>query len=203
MKGGCLSPDFFTRPDVTTIARELLGNFFFVRSSDGSVCGGVIVETEAYNGVYDKACHAYGNKKTKRTSVMYQNGGCLYVYLCYGIHYLLNIVTNVSGKADVALIRALEPKVGIGAMLARRKMKNLGTSLTSGPGRLTQALGLGKRHNGMYFSQHRVWVEEGDAPQLIATSPRIGISYAEEDALLPWRFYISENPWVSKPAGSL
>jgi DNA-3-methyladenine glycosylase len=200
MKSRCLSPDFFTRPQVTTIARELLGKYFFVRNPDGSVCAGVIVETEAYNGVYDKACHAYGNKKTARTSVMYQKGGCLYVYLCYGMHYLLNIVTNVAGKADVALIRALEPKLGISVMLARRKMKNLETSLTSGPGRLTQALGLGKRHNGMYFSPYSVWVEEGEKPECIATSPRIGVNYAGEDALLPWRFYIYGNPWVSKPA---
>jgi DNA-3-methyladenine glycosylase len=200
MKSRCLSPDFFTRPQVTTIARELLGKYFFVRNPDGSVCAGVIVETEAYNGVYDKACHAYGNKKTARTSVMYQKGGCLYVYLCYGMHYLLNIVTNVAGKADVALIRALEPKLGIDLMLARRKMKSLGTALTSGPGRLTQALGLGRKHNGMYFSPYTVWVEEGDPPECIATSPRIGVNYAGEDALLPWRFYICGNPWVSKPA---
>ncbi|MCS6904544.1 MAG: DNA-3-methyladenine glycosylase [Bacteroidia bacterium] len=199
MQGGYLSQDFFIRPDVTTIARELLGQFLFVRCSNGNIVGGIIVETEAYNGIYDKACHAYGNRKTQRTAVMYQKGGCLYVYLCYGLHYLLNIITNEAGKADAVLIRAIEPRVGISTMLANRKMKTLGPELTSGPGKLTQALGINLRHNGLYLSPNQVWLEQGICPKEIVADTRIGVSYAQEHALLPWRFYIANNPWVSKP----
>lgn len=188
---------FYQRDDVVTIAQELLGKYVFT-NIDGNLTGGKIVETEAYCGRNDKACHAFG-KRTPRTEVMYQNGGVAYVYLCYGIHHLFNIVTNVEGYADAVLVRAIEPVCGIEAMQHRRGAKVKQRKLTAGPGTLSQALGIQNGMSGTELDGNLLWVASAagvEAPQM-QIDRRIGVDYAGEDALLPWRFMIAGNPYIS------
>lgn len=194
-----LPEDFYQRNDVVKIARELLGKGLFT-SIDGVLTGGMIAETEAYSWK-ERGCHAFNNRKTQRNSIMFEKGGYTYVYLCYGIHHLFNVVTNVNGLADAVLIRAVEPIAGLEEMTARRgNLKNL-FHLTSGPGKLSKALGIDRRLSGKFLLNNEIWIE--DIGKKIATSnieaaPRIGIDYAGEDANLPWRFTIKNNKWVSK-----
>ena len=191
---------FYQREDVVQISRELLGKFLFTHI-DGVLTGGMIVETEAYNGRTDKACHAFGGRRTKRTEVIYHAGGVAYVYLTYGIHYLFNIVTNQEGLADAILIRAIEPVEGIEAMMDRRGLEKPEKRLTAGPGVLSQALGIDRDHYGLPLNGDTLWLEDRQinlSEKQIEARPRVGIAYAEEDALLPWRFSIRNNPWVSK-----
>ncbi|MEQ8337080.1 MAG: DNA-3-methyladenine glycosylase [Cyclobacteriaceae bacterium] len=187
---------FYEREDVVKIARELLGKYLFTRV-DGVLTGGKIVETEAYNGRTDKASHAY-KKRTNRTEVMYQNGGIAYVYLCYGIHHLFNIVTNRSGLADAVLVRAVEPTFGIDRMVDR--YGSVRTKVSNGPGKLSKALGINTDLNGTDLSGDKLFIATHINEKIpkIAVDTRIGVDYAEEDALLPWRFYIEKNEWVSK-----
>lgn len=194
-----LTIDFYQRKDVVKIARDLLGKGLFT-SVNGIVTGGMIVETEAYSWK-EKGCHAYGAKKTPRNAVMFGQGGHAYVYLCYGIHYLFNIVTNVEGVADAVLIRALEPIAGVDEMHLRRGTLKHNLHLTSGPGKLTKALGIDRTFNGKFLLNNDVWIEDlGIKIPLrnAVASERIGIDYAGEDARLPWRFTIRGNEWVSK-----
>jgi len=128
-----LSKSFYTRKDVIKIAKELLGKII-ITYFDGELTAARITETEAYNGAVDKASHAYNNKRTKRTEIMYANGGAAYVYLCYGIHHLFNIVTNLNGTPHAILIRSAEPITGIDIMLKRTGKNKLDNTLTSGPG---------------------------------------------------------------------
>jgi DNA-3-methyladenine glycosylase len=189
-----LSLAFYQNEDVVDVARSLLGKYLFSQI-DGKLAGGKIVETEAYCGRGDKACHANG-KITPRTSVMYQEGGVAYVYLCYGIHHLINVVTNKEGMADAVLIRALEPLIGIEIMKQRR---NHAKKLTSGPGTLTQALGIKTSLTGESLIGDQIWISELEKTDLVIKSgTRIGVDYAGEDALRPWRFVINKNPFVSK-----
>lgn len=189
---------FYISDDVVQVAKDLLGKYLFSKIG-GKLTGGRIVETEAYNGRNDKACHAY-HKRTPRTEIMYEKGGVAYVYLCYGVHHLFNIVTNREGLADAVLIRGVEPIIGIETMMLRRKKEAI-KKLTAGPGSLGQALGINKEMSGTDLSGDIIWVasqiqkEEGFK---IETDVRVGVDYAEEDALLPWRFYISGNNFVSK-----
>lgn len=195
-----LDQSFYERDDVLTISKELLGKFLMT-NVNGVVTGGMIVETEAYNGRCDKACHAFPNKRTKRTEIMYEAGGKAYVYLCYGIHYLFNITTNARDKADAVLVRAIEPVEGVDIMLKRRNMQAVKPRLTAGPGVLTQALGISKKQYGADLRGTEIWIEDRNEiikDEAIVTGPRIGVAYAEEDALLPWRFYIEGNKFVSK-----
>lgn len=195
-----LPRSFYTRPNVVQIAKELLGKNLFTYI-DGHLCGGIIVETEAYSGENDKACHSHLGRRTKRTEIMYHKGGLAYVYLTYGIHYLFNMVTNEEGKADAVLIRAIEPKEGIEWMLERRNMEKPDPKLTAGPGVLSQALGISREHYGLDLTGDTIWVEDKGfefKKNEIEERPRVGISYAGEDALLPWRFSVPNNPWVSK-----
>ena len=194
-----LKEDFYQRKNVVKIARDLLGKGLFT-SIDGVISGGVIVETEAYSWK-ERGCHAYGARKTERNAIMFEKGGHTYVYLCYGMHYLFNVVTNVSGTADAVLIRALEPVTGIEEMKLRRGPLAQERHLTSGPGKLSKALGIDRRMNGKFLLDNEVWIEDLGrkvAGKNIVASPRIGIDYAGEDASLPWRFTIRNNPWVSK-----
>jgi DNA-3-methyladenine glycosylase len=182
------------------VTQSLLGKSIYTQFND-QLTGGIITEVEAYAGRNDKACHANNGLRTTRTEVMYNNGGCTYIYLCYGIHHLINIVTNVEGMADAVLIRAFEPTTGIEQMLERRKQARLFNSLTSGPGNVGKALGLNfKEHNGLQLTADQIWIE--DAPKVaeesIISTTRIGVDYAEEDALKPWRFYIRDSKWISK-----
>jgi DNA-3-methyladenine glycosylase len=194
-----LTIDFYQRKDVVKIARELLGKGLFT-SVNGIISGGMIVETEAYSWK-ERGCHAYGKKKTQRNAVMFGPGGHAYVYLCYGMHHLFNIVTNVEEVPEAVLIRALEPVAGIDEMHLRRGTLKHNLHLTSGPGKLTKALGIDRTFNGKFLLNADVWVEDLDIKIPLrdaVASERIGIDYAGEDARLPWRFTIRDNKWVSK-----
>ncbi|HBX65027.1 MAG: 3-methyladenine DNA glycosylase [Balneola sp.] len=195
-----LPRSFYSRDDVVQISRELIGKVLCTNVDD-VFTSGRIVETEAYDGRNDKACHAHLNKRTKRTEVMYGKPGHAYVYLCYGIHNLFNIVTNQEGLADAILIRAIEPVDGIDAMLKRRNKEKLDPSVGNGPGIISQALGINRDHYGIDLLGDTIWIEDqgtevgGDE---IQASERIGIDYAEEDAQLPWRFTLKGSKYVSK-----
>ncbi len=181
------------------IARELLGTVLHT-CINGVHTAGIITETEAYRGLDDKACHAHG-RRTARTEVMYHTGGVAYVFLCYGIHHLFNIVTNQADQADAVLVRAIEPIKGVAHMLERRNMARLNKRLTTGPGTVCQAMGIDKGHYGASLQGPAVWLSHHTSyasNQLVATT-RIGVDYAGNDALRPWRFYPAGCPWVSKP----
>lgn len=190
---------WYLNDNVLEVAKGLLGKVLCTRI-DGKVTKGKIVETEAYSGNNDKACHANNQNKTKRNRVMFEAGGHAYVYLCYGIHHLFNVVTNKEGSADAVLIRAVEPIGGVEIMLKRRKMRSVDKKLTAGPALLSQALGILTDHYGTNLKSEIIWVEEGEnvCEDKIVSTTRIGVDYAEEDALKLWRFYIKENAWVSR-----
>ena len=176
-----LPREFYTRSNVLTVARELLGKLLVVPKPDGSRVSGVIVETEAYRGPQDRASHAFGGRRTKRTETMYQMGGTAYVYFVYGMYHQFNVVTNVEDIPHAILIRALEPVEGIEVMRERRQGHS-GRSLTNGPGKLCIALGIDRQLDAANLLGGRVWIEEGRkvSPRSIACGPRIGIDYAEE-----------------------
>ncbi|MFN4255607.1 MAG: DNA-3-methyladenine glycosylase [Saprospiraceae bacterium] len=188
-----LPPDFFLRTDVVQIARDLLGKVL-VTEFDGLRTTGRITETEAYRAPDDRACHAYGNRRTPRTEVMFAEGGCAYIYLCYGVHHLFNVVTAPEGMAHAVLIRGVEPIEGLEVMLERRRMPRLSPALTTGPGSLSVALGLSTKFTGQRFDApgSPFWLEDrGHAvqPENIASGPRIGCEFAGEAAHWPWRFW--------------
>jgi DNA-3-methyladenine glycosylase len=200
MVGEKLQKSFYTRSDVVRIAQELLGKYLFT-SFDGVITGGIIVETEAYAGVGDRACHSHLSRRTNRTEIMYHEGGVAYVYLVYGMYNLFNIITNQKDKPDAVLVRAIEPAVGIEEMLLRRGMPVVKPNLTAGPGVLSIAMGIDKKLYGADLTGNVVWLEDNGihvAEDDIGIGPRIGIDYAGDDALLPWRFWIKDNKWVSK-----
>nr|AIA17003.1 Methylpurine-DNA glycosylase (MPG) [uncultured bacterium] len=185
-----LKASYYLHPDVVFLARDLIGKTLCTRIG-GQVTCGIITETEAYAGVTDKASHAYGGKRTKRTETMYSKGGVSYVYLCYGIHRLFNIVTNHKDVPHAILIRAIYPTQGIPEMVKRRGTK-LSDSLCAGPGKVTQALGIDLQHKGLSLTGKEIWIQDdqininaGD----IQVGPRIGVDYAGEDAKLPYRFW--------------
>ncbi|RZM08028.1 MAG: DNA-3-methyladenine glycosylase [Pedobacter sp.] len=192
---------FYQNPDVNELAVQLLGKQLFT-FIDGQLSGGTIVETEAYKGVEDKASHAYGGRFTPRTQIMYEAGGVSYVYLCYGIHHLFNVVTAPQGTPHAVLIRGLEPLEGLDVMLARRKMTSLKPNLTAGPGALAKALGIDKAINAKDLLGEEIWIADSgihyNEDQLVA-SPRVGVDYAGDHALLPWRYYVKGNKYVSRP----
>ena len=190
---------FFQRSNVTKVAADLLGKML-ISDIGGQRTVGIIVETEAYSWK-ERGCHAYQNQMTPRNSTMFREGGILYVYLCYGIHSMLNIVTGKEGEAEAVLIRALEPVKGMQVMMGRMKVNNE-KRITSGPGKLTKALGITTAYDqtDLFGKKSILRVEDGGlniSKKKIITAPRIGIQFAGEDALLPWRFYLKDNPWVS------
>jgi DNA-3-methyladenine glycosylase len=190
---------FYTRPDVVEVARDLIGKYLFTQI-DGVLTGGRIVETEAYRGENDMACHAHGGKRTLRTEIMYHQGGVAYVYLIYGLYALFNVITNVAGQADAVLIRAIEPVAGIPEMLRRRHHAHLSPRLTAGPGVLTKALGIQTAHYGTALTGNLIWLEDRQqaiAEDQLIVSPRVGVAYAGEHALHPWRFRLRSSPWTS------
>ncbi|MBL3658373.1 DNA-3-methyladenine glycosylase [Fulvivirga sediminis] len=192
-----LKKSFFTHDVVTEVARSLIGKKLCTQVNN-EYSAGIIVETEAYSEV-ERACHAFNRRKTKRTETLFMEGGISYVYLCYGIHKLFNVVTNKSGVAEAVLVRAIEPVEGLDIMMERRGLATKDRQLTSGPGKLTQALGIDMEHDKQDLTQDTVWLEKGliVKDDTIERSARIGVRYAEEDALLPWRFSIKNNSWVS------
>lgn len=198
-----LPDSFYRNKDVVLIARSLLGKVL-VTSFDGVLTSGIITETEAYAGTTDRASHAYANRPTTRTEVMYANGGVAYVYLCYGIHHLFNVVTNVPDVPHAVLIRAIQPLEGIETMLARRNKAALSPVFTAGPGALAMAMGIHTRHSGLSLSGDTIYIEDRGiiVPDTeIAAATRVGVAYAAEDALLPYRFYIMNNKYISKEKG--
>lgn len=213
-KSAQLPIEFFTRTDVVQVARELLGKVL-VTEFDGQRTAGRITETEAYRAPDDRACHAFGNRRTARTEVMFQEGGRAYIYLCYGIHHLFNVVTAPEDTAHAVLIRAIEPVEGIATMIARRgvsmvnspwstvKSQKSMVNLTTGPGIMSQALGLTTRFTGQsLLAPHSpLWIEdsyEKISEDEIMAGPRIGVDYAGECAAWHWRFWVKNSPFVKK-----
>ena len=188
----------FFRQDTVELARKLLGCLLIHRTPDG-VAGGMIVETEAYVGAIDKACHAYRNR-SERTEIMYHDGGYAYVYFIYGMHHCFNVVTGLEGEGNAVLIRALEPVIGLELMQRRRNTKTL-QNLCSGPGKLCKALAITKNEYGMDIcaaNSPLQLIQYRHIPNAdIIATPRINVAYAEEAAAWPWRFYVKENPYVS------
>ena len=198
-----LPESFYSRKDVVKIAQELLGKVL-VTEFDGVHTAGMITETEAYAGAIDKASHAFGNRRTRRTEVMYNHGGVAYVYLCYGIHHLFNVVTNLQDVPHAILIRAVEPLEGIQIMLERRGKDILQPSLTAGPGAMSMALGIHSSHTGLSLIGPEIFIEDMGIKinkKDIVASTRVGVAYARDDAYLPYRFYIKDNKYVSKGKG--
>ena len=193
-----LPKSFYLRNDVVKIAKELLGKIL-VTNWDNEYTAGRIVEAEAYAGEIDKASHA-SKGKTKRTSVMFEEGGTAYVYLCYGIHEMFNIVTNKNGIPHAILIRAVEPMEGIDIMLHRTGKKVFNETLTRGPGNVGKSFGFHRSQCGLSLQSDELYIADDGYKvdeKLIVASPRIGVDYAGEDALLDYRLYIKGNKFVS------
>jgi DNA-3-methyladenine glycosylase len=189
---------YFQQTPTLQVAKDLIGCFLWSKRSDGLVKAIKIVETEAYIGVDDRGCHAFGGRRTLRNEAMYATGGIFYVYLCYGIHPLLNIVTANEGLPEAVLIRAGVPVVGINDMsLNSPKLKI--HKLASGPGRLTKALNVSICDNFESIEGERLWITKSDMsiPKKVIEKPRVGIEYAKDHALFPWRFYLEDCSSVS------
>lgn len=196
-----LPESYYYSQDVVTLSKNLLGKYLFT-CIDGVTTGGYIVETEAYNGVIDRASHAFGNRLTPRTKTMFMQGGIAYVYLCYGIHEMFNIVTSGEGQPHAILVRAINPTDGIEAMQSRRNMPVIKPTITMGPGSVAKALGISRAINAFSLQGDIIWIEDRGLTfpdESIAVVPRVGVDYAGDDALLPYRFYVKGNPYVSKP----
>ncbi len=183
---------FYRQPDVVTIARLLLGKYFFSHI-DGHLCGGMITETEAYAGVTDRASHAYNGRRTVRTETMYLAGGVSYVYFTYGMHHLVNVVTAGRDVPHAVLIRGIIATEGIETQQIRRKMLFGGKLLTNGPAKVCQALGITRQYNAVSLAGNILWIaDDGFVPQeaQIIVASRVGVDYAGEDAGLPYRFIL-------------
>ncbi len=203
-----LPREFYTRDDTLQIARDLLGKILVVPTANDERVSGMIVETEAYCGIEDKAAHSYGNRRTRRTETMFSEGGTAYIFFIYGMYFQFNVVVGAVGTPHACLIRAVEPIEGIETMRERRHLKKgkvaarkmPDANLTSGPGKLCIALGIDATFNNADLLGKRVWLEEGVrfSAAEIAAGKRIGIDYAEEYAEKPWRFWVKDNLFVSR-----
>lgn len=198
-----LSSFFYQRSDVLGIAKDLLGKVIITEKEEG-LTSAIIVETEAYRAPDDKGSHAYGNLRTARTEVMFAAGGIAYVYLCYGIHHLFNVVSGTEGKAHAVLIRAVQPLSGLDIMSQRRLKSQSDINLTNGPGKFTQAMGINISDNttSLFYPSSKIRIESNDfelSADDIIEGPRVGIAYAGTCANNPWRYRIKDNPWTSKP----
>jgi DNA-3-methyladenine glycosylase len=195
---------FYQRNNVCAVAKELIGKLL-ITNFNNRLTAGRIVETEAYNGVVDKASHAYGGRYTHRTEVMYRSGGLAYIYLCYGIHHLFNVVTNIEGVPHAVLIRGIEPVDGIETMLERMRKTKIDHAVGRGPGNVSKALGLQVAHSGRDLCGDSICIVNDAQPfksTAIIATPRIGVDYAAEDALLPYRFMVKDHPHVTKHANN-
>ncbi len=191
--------EFYRHNDVLQVAQDLIGKILVTKWQD-TVTSGRIVECEAYAGEIDKASHASGGRRTQRTEIMYAHGGVAYVYLCYGIHHLFNVVTNDKDIPHAILIRALEPLQGIDEMLMRTGKKKLDHTLTKGPGNVSKAMGIHTIHTGMSLTGKKLYLADDGfryAKNELASSPRIGVDYAGDHAQWTYRFYVKGNPFVS------
>ncbi|MET4083863.1 DNA-3-methyladenine glycosylase [Pedobacter sp. UYP30] len=193
-----LNDTFYKRDDTVEMAKELIGKFVYT-NIDGEITGGMIVETEAYLGATDSGCHSFNNKKTPKNATMFNNGGVAYMYICYGIHDMLNIVAGAEGTAEAILIRAIEPTEGIDLMQIRRGNVLL-NRLAKGPGSLAKALGLNKTFDNISLLGDVLWIED-EAIKIvesdIVASPRIGLGCPEPYFSIPWRFFLKGNKFVS------
>jgi DNA-3-methyladenine glycosylase len=198
-----LEKDFYLREDVVQISKDLLGKYLFTKI-DGKVTAGIITETEAYAGDIDKASHAYNNRRTSRTEIMFAEGGVSYVYLCYGIHHLFNVVTNFKDQPHAVLVRAIQPIEGLKTILERRKLEPTKENIelvskgkkkiTGGPGTVSQALGIRTVHSGLDLTKNVIWIEDKGIQiksKDIIIGPRVGVDYAGADAKLPYRFIVN------------
>ncbi|HZE72414.1 MAG TPA: DNA-3-methyladenine glycosylase [Pyrinomonadaceae bacterium] len=194
-----LAREFYTRSNVLTIARDLLGRLLVVPASDGTRVSGIIVEAEAYRGPQDRASHAYGGRRTQRTETMYRIGGTAYIFFVYGMYNQFNVVSNEAEVPHAILIRAVEPVEGIEIMKERRH-GHAERNLTNGPGKLCIAMGIDRSLDGADLLGRKVWIEEGQRiPRMqIDSGPRVGIDYAEAWVDKPWRFWIKNNRFVSR-----
>jgi len=186
--------DFYLQQDVVHVAKDLLGKVLYTHIH-GETCAGIITETEAYAGITDKASHAYNNRRTDRTEPMFAQGGIAYVYLCYGMYHLFNVVTDEEDTPHAVLIRSIVPYQGLDTMLKRRHATCYHQKLLNGPGKLSMALGINQACNKLSLQSNTIWLEDKHIdinPKHIKTTPRIGIDYAEEDALLPYRFVLQQ-----------
>ena len=193
MSNNKLDKSFYLQDDVVALARDLLGKLL-ISKIDGLLCGGIITETEAYAGVTDRASHAYGGRRTSRTEVMFHEGGVTYIYFCYGVHSLFNIVTNRENIPHAVLIRAIEPVIGIETMLKRTGKMKQDKALTNGPGKLSKAMGFHYSDSGLSLLGDRIWVEDRGVKvekHKIHATTRIGVDYAGEDAKLLYRFLLA------------
>jgi DNA-3-methyladenine glycosylase len=194
-----LPVQFYERDDVVQIARNLLGKILITKF-EGIVTSGVIVETEAYIGITDKASHTYNGKRTTRNEYMYAQAGIAYVYICYGMHHLFNVVTNKKNVPDAVLIRAVEPLQGIDTMLQRTGKLKLDNTLTKGPGNVGKALGISKNHSGLNLLGNKIFIADDGIvfnENEIGASKRIGVESTGAAALYPYRFFVKGNKYVS------
>lgn len=195
-----LAFDFYNRENVVQIAKDLIGKIIITKL-DEQLTSGRIVETEAYVALTDKASHSFGGRRTQRNEHMYAAAATSYVYICYGMHHLFNVVTNKKDVPDAVLIRAVEPMEGVDIMLQRTGKKKLDSTLTRGPGNVSKALGINKIHSGIVLTGNIIFLADdnwkANHADAIAASKRIGIDSAGTDALLPYRFYIRGNKYVS------
>ncbi len=190
---------FYERKNLFKIAEELIGKII-VTEKNGIITSGRIVELEAYNGVLDKASHAYNGRRSKKNEMMYAEAGVAYMYICYGVHSMFNVITNAKNIPHAILIRAIEPITGIETMLKRRELSSLSNKITSGPGNLCKALGLTKKEDGICLKSEKVFIADDGtniSKSQIHCSPRIGMTSAAEDSFLPYRYYLKGNPFVS------
>lgn len=189
---------FYMR-DAVTVGKDILGKIIVKKTADGRIMSGRITEVEAYMGITDKASHSYGGRRTKRTEVMYKEGGYSYVFLIYGMYECFNVTVGREGDPQAVLIRGVEPLENKNLMQEKRKVKKE-KDISNGPGKLTKALGITREDNGADLTAgENIWLEDdGYKVKDIVETTRIGIDYAEEDALKPWRFYIKDSIFVSK-----
>ena len=189
---------FYMR-DAVTVGKDILGKIIVKKTADGRIMSGRITEVEAYMGITDKASHSYGGRRTKRTEVMYKEGGYSYVFLIYGMYECFNVTVGREGDPQAVLIRGVEPLENKNLMWEKRKVKKE-KDISNGPGKLTKALGITREDNGAdLVASENLWLEDdGYKVKDIVETTRIGIDYAEEDALKPWRFYIKDSIFISK-----
>jgi len=196
-----LNSDYYLNEDVISLAKDLLGKVLYTKI-EGEITAGVITETEAYFGIKDKASHAFGSRRTARTETMFAQGGIAYVYLCYGIHNLFNVVTSPKDNPNAVLVRSIEPLIGVEIIEERRSMPRTKVAISAGPGSAAKALGIDRTFNAKDLSGDEIWIEDHQIyfnPDQISISPRVGVAYAQEHALLPLRFFVKGNKYVSKP----
>ena len=190
-----LDKEFYLQTNVLKIAKDLIGKVVFSKI-EGKLTSGIITETEAYDGVVDRASHAFNGKRTPRNEHMYSEGGTAYVYYCYGIHSLFNVVTNQKDVPHAVLIRGLKPLDGIELMQLRRAKIKADKMLSIGPGSVSKAMGIHVKHNGISLLGNKIWIEDKGikVPEsLIQLTPRIGVESAKEAALYLYRFVVNNN----------